>query len=258
MIMRTFLERFLYRKSHDSLVRVLLSWRLWVLGAAIGALAATTVYMLFPPPYRARAVVVIDHNLESVWEFAPAQNFYFLGRESRKLEELAWSDKTLGPVAKEFMGLSVSDLRNEILSLSHPADGGWQLWADHGDPALAEAIAGKWAEVFVDQIYAGMDTSLELELARMEVNEVLLKHQDMNPDEIQELINRMSVELDETSGISPWLEVYLAQGSGLAVTRSVLLSIYVLAGSVIGAMGLAGLTLFFIRSEEYDEYLAAA
>jgi capsular polysaccharide biosynthesis protein len=258
MIMRTFLDRFLYGKSHDSLVRVLMSWKLWVLGAAIGALAATAVYMLFPPPYRARAVVVIDHNLESVWKFAPAQNFYFLGRESRKLEELAWSDKTLDPVAEEFEGISVSDLRKEILSLSHPADGGWQLWADHEDRDLAEAIAGKWAEVFVDQIYAGMDTSMELELARMEVNEVLLQYPEMNPEEIHDLIDRMSVELDATSGISPWLEVYLAQGSDLVVARSVLLSIYVLAGSIIGAFGLMGLTLFFIRSEEYDEYLAVS
>ena len=193
-----------------------------------------------------------------MWEFAPAQNFYFLGRESRKLEELAWSDKTLDLVAAELDGITVSELRNDILSLSHPADGGWQLWADHEDRGLAEEIAGTWARIFVDQIYAGMDTSLELELARMEVNEVLLEYQDMNPEEIQELIDRMSIELDETSGISPWLEVYLAEGSDLVVARSVLLSIYVLAGSVIGALGLVSITLFFIRSEEYDEYLAVS
>jgi hypothetical protein len=252
------LNRLLYVDAHDSMVRVLQSWRLWFLGAAVGALVAAGIYLLFPPDFRARAVVVIDHNLESVWEFEPSQNFYFLGRETRKLEQLAWSDKTLELVAEQVDGVTVDELRNEILNLSHPADGGWHLWADHKDEATAEAIAGTWASVFVDQIYAGMDTSLDLELARMEVNEILLEYPEMNPEEVHDLIDRMSIELDKTSGISPWLEVYLAQGADLMVTRKILLSIYVLAGSVIGAVGLALITLFFIRSEEYDEYLADA
>lgn len=255
--MKRMVNRLLYVDAHDSMVRVFQSWRLWLLGAAVGALVAAGGYFVFPPAYRARAVVVIDHNLESVWEFMPSQNFYFLGRETRKLEQLAWSDKVLEPVAAEFDGISVSDLRNEILSLSQPSDGGWYLWADHEDQAVAEEIAGTWARVFVDQIYLGMDTSLDLELARMEVNEILLEYQNMNPDEVQELIDRMSIELDQTSGISPWLEVYLAQEAGLMVTRKVLLSVYVLMGSVVGAMGLALTTLLTIRSEEYDEYLAA-
>jgi hypothetical protein len=240
------------------MVRVLQSWRLWFLGAAVGALAAAGIYLLFPPDFRARAVVVIDHNLESVWEFEPSQNFYFLGRETRKLEQLAWSDETLGQVAEQVDGVTVDDLRNEILSLSHPADGGWHLWADHKEEATAEKIAGAWASVFVDEIYPGMDTSLDLELARMEVNEILLEYPEMNPEEVHDLIDRMSIELDKTSGISPWLEVYLAQGADLMVARKILLSIYVLVGSVIGAVGLALVTLFFIRSEEYDEYLADA
>lgn len=256
--MKRMVNRLLYVDAHDSMVRVLQSWRLWFLGAVVGALVAAGLYLLFPPDFRARAVVVIDHNLESVWEFEPSQNFYFLGRETRKLEQLAWSDKTLELVAEQVDGVTADGLRNEILSLSHPADGGWHLWADHEDEATAEAIAGTWATVFVDQIYAGMDTSLDLELARMEVNEILLEYPEMNPEEVHELIDRMSIELDQTSGISPWLEVYLAQGTDLMVTRKILLSIFVLAGSVIGALGLALITLFLIRSEEYDEYLADA
>lgn len=255
--MKRMMNRLMYVDAQDSMVRVFQSWRLWLLGAVVGALVAAGIYYLFPPAYRARAVVVIDHNLESVWEFTPSQNFYFLGRETRKLEQLAWSDKTLEPVADEFDGISVDELRNEVLSLSQPSDGGWYLWADHEDKTTAEEIAGTWARVFIDQIYQGMDTSLELELARMEVNEILLQYPDMNSDEVKELIDRMSVELDQTSGISPWLEVYLAQGSDLVVTRKVLLSIYVLAGSVVGAVGLALVTILSVRSEEYDEYLAA-
>jgi hypothetical protein len=256
--MKRIVNRFLYEDAHDSMVRVLQSWRLWFLGASLGALVAGGIYLLFPPDFRARAVVVIDHNLESVWEFAPSQNFYFLGRESRKLEELAWSDRTLELVADEFEGVSVGDLRNEILNLSQPADGGWHLWADHEDKATAEEIAGTWARVFIEQIYLGMDTSLELELARMEVNELLLEYPGMNPDEVHDLIDQMSIQLDQTSGISPWLEVYLAQGTELLVSRKVLLAVYVLAGSVIGAVGLALITFLFTRSEEYDEYLVDA
>jgi hypothetical protein len=247
-----------YVDSHDTVVRVLQSWRLWFGGAILGALLATLIYCVFPPDYRARAVVVIDHNLESVWEFAPAQNFYFLGRETRKLEELAWNDETMQLLVDEVDGFTVSKLRNEILSLSHPADGGWHLWADHPDRDTAEELAGAWARVFVEQIYAGMGTSEELEYQREEINKILLEYKGMNPDEVYNLIDRMSPLLDKTSGISPWLEVDLAQGENLMVTREVLLSVYVLAGSLIGACGMALATMVFYRVEDENEFLADA
>ena len=115
--MKRFMNHLTYVDSHDTVVRVLQSWRLWVGGALLGALLASLIYFIFPPDYRARAVVVIDHNLESVWEFAPAQNFYFLGRETRKLEELAWNDETMELLAAQVEGVTVAELRNEILSL---------------------------------------------------------------------------------------------------------------------------------------------
>lgn len=247
-----------YVDSHDSVVRVLQSWRLWLGGAVLGGLIASLIYFVLPPDYRARAVVVIDHNLESVWEFAPAQNFYFLGRETRKLEELAWNDDTLGMVAEEIDRVTVGELREEILSLSHPADGGWHLWADHSDKEMAEAIASAWAAVFVKQIYAGMETSAELEYQREEINKILLEHKTMNPEEVHNLIDVMSPLLDKTTGISPWLEVDLAQGENLLVTRKVLLSVYILAGSIIGACGLALGTMAFYRVEDENEILADA
>ncbi|MEN8242038.1 MAG: hypothetical protein ABFS17_08970 [Chloroflexota bacterium] len=256
--MKRFSNHLSYVDSHDTVVRMLQSWRLWLGGAVLGALIASLVYLVFPPDYRARAVVVIDHNLESVWEFAPAQNFYFLGRETRKLEELAWNDETLGLVTDEVDGVTVADLRNEILSLSHPADGAWHLWADHPDRDTAEEIAGAWADVFVEQIYTGMGTSAELEYQREEINKILLEHTAMNPDEVHNLIDEMSLLLDKTTGISPWLEVDLAQGDDLIVTRKVLQSVYILAGSLIGACGMALVTLVFYRVEDENEFLADA
>jgi hypothetical protein len=202
--------------------------------------------------------VVIDHNLESVWEFAPAQNFYFLGRETRKLEQLAWNDVTMQMVAEEVGGVTVSELRDEILSLSQPSDGGWHLWADHADQQVAEEIAGAWARAFVEQIYAGMSTSAELEQQREEINQILLENEGMNPDEVHDLIDVMSPLLDQTAGISPWLEVDLAQEEDLMVTHKVILSVYVLIGSFVGACGTALLAMMIFRVEEDDEFLVNA
>lgn len=256
--MKRLLNHLSYDDSHDSVVRVLQSWRMWLGGAVLGALIASLIYLVFPPDYRARAVVVVDHNLESVWKFAPAQNFYFLGRETRKLEILAWNDDTLGMVADDIDGITISELRTEILSLSHPADGGWYLWADHPDRDMAEEIAGAWADAFVDQIYAGMETSAELEYQREEINKILLDHKTMNPDEVHNLIDEMSLLLDKTTGISPWLEIDLAQGENLMVTRKVLQSVYILSGSLIGACVMAMATLVLYRVEDENEFLADA
>ena len=80
----------------------------------------------------------------------------------------------------------------------------------------------------------------------------------MGPDEIHNLIDVMSPLLDKTTGISPWLEVDLAQGENLMVTREVLLSVYVLAGSMIGACGLALAAFVFYREEDDNEFMANA
>jgi hypothetical protein len=256
--MKKFMNHLAYVDTHDSAVRVLQSWRLWIVGAVLGALLAALVYAVFPPPFRARAVVIIDHNLESVWEFAPAQNFYFLGRETRKLEQLAWNDDTMQMVVDEVGGVTISELREKILNLSQPSDGGWHLWADHPDEETAEQIASAWAQAFVEQIYAGMDTSAELERQRQAINEILLENQDMNPDEVHDLIDVMSPLLDDTTGISPWLEVDLAQGEDLLVTRKVILSVYILIGSVIGACSLAFYALLMFRVEDDNEFMVDA
>ncbi|MDP2776372.1 MAG: hypothetical protein Q8O48_01910, partial [Anaerolineales bacterium] len=53
--------------SLDDIIRLLKAWRFWVLGAMLGALIGAAVYFIATPPYRARATVNVDFNLEQAW-----------------------------------------------------------------------------------------------------------------------------------------------------------------------------------------------
>lgn len=251
--MKKAVERILGVDSHDTLVKVLQSWRLWLLGAVAGALFAWAVYALFPPPYRARAIIVIDHNLEEVWDFAPSDNFYFLARETRKLKNLAWSDETIQRVVDQVEGTDIAGLRDEILMMTQPADGGWYLWAEDRHPERAEEIANAWAYAFRDQIFEGMETSAELEQMREEINQYLLENPGMQAHEVQRLIEQTEPLLAQTKGISPYLDVYVAQSEDLYTGRSVGQPVYLLAGSAAGAFGAALAALLVSRPEKDDD-----
>ena len=100
--------------SLDDLIRLLKAWRFWVLGALAGALLGTALFYLAPPPYRARATVNVDFNLEEAWpEETDRQQFYYLERETRKLEEIAWSDAVMQEVSQA-SGVGVSALRGDM------------------------------------------------------------------------------------------------------------------------------------------------
>ena len=80
----------------EDLVRLLRAWRFWISSAMLGALIAAAVYSIFPPPYQARATVNVDFNLEQAWpKDVDRQQFYYLEREVRKLEESRDSDPSL-------------------------------------------------------------------------------------------------------------------------------------------------------------------
>jgi capsular polysaccharide biosynthesis protein len=143
----------------EDLIRLLRAWRFWVLGAMAGALIAVAAYYIVPPPYRARATVNVDFNLEQAWpQDVDRQQFYYLEREVRKLEEIALSDDVIGPLSSEF-GIPVEELRAGKLQLSQPAEAGWHFYADDPNPQMAANLASAWANAFVqkteEEIQAG-------------------------------------------------------------------------------------------------------
>ena len=138
--------------SSDDLIRLLKAWKFWVLGAAVGALIGAAVYFLFPPDYRARTTVNVDFNLEEAWpQETDRQQFYYLERETRKLEEIAWSDEVMDSLSSS-QQIPVEELRSGKLHLSQPAEAGWHFYADDQDPRRAQDIAAWWAMSFTDGV----------------------------------------------------------------------------------------------------------
>jgi capsular polysaccharide biosynthesis protein len=148
--------------SLDDLIRLLKAWRFWVLGTLVGALLGGALFYIAPPPYRARATVNVDFNLEEAWpQETDRQQFYYLERETRKLVEIAWSDAVMQSVA-DASGVDVSTLREKVLSLSQPAEAGWHFYADKRDPAQAASIASTWALAFTEQAQGDMAAQVGL------------------------------------------------------------------------------------------------
>lgn len=157
--------------SPDALIRLLKAWRFWVLGAILGAGIGAAVYFVAPPPYRARATALVDFNLEQALpQDTDRQHFYYLERETRKLEEIAWSDEVMGRVASE-SGISVGSLRNGTLDLSQPAEGGWHFYAEDMDAKQAEQLASAWAQGFADSAQQRIDSGELNSFIRLEVTQ---------------------------------------------------------------------------------------
>ena len=138
--------------SPDDLIRLLKAWKFWVLGAIVGALSGAAIYSIVPPDYQARATVNVDFNLEEAWpQETDRQQFYYLERETRKLEEIAWSDDVMDALSTS-QQIPVEQLRGEKLHLSQPAEAGWHFYVDDRDPQRAQEIASKWAMSFTESV----------------------------------------------------------------------------------------------------------
>jgi len=220
----------------DDLINLLQAWRFWLLSGLVGALLGGLAYVIFPPDFRARATVVVDFNMEESWPVdSDRELFYYLEREARKLEEVATSDKTLGLVADEVGNITVSVLRDGILELSEPADGGWHFYAHASSPERAEQLASVWAETFVMEVQSGIKTALALDAAR--------KALEVNPTETE--ILAYMAELESGSiGITPELQISPAQLSELNPQRRVSLANYIFAGAM-SLMALSALGILF-------------
>ena len=155
----------------DDLIRLLKAWRFWMLGAIIGAVIGAAVYYIVPPPFRAKATVNVDFNLEQAWpKDTDRQQFYYLERETRKLEEIAWSDDVMSKVSSK-IGIPVEVLRGGKLLLSQPAEAGWHFYADDKDSKVAAMLASSWAEAFVAQAQAEVKSGSISEFVKLEVTQ---------------------------------------------------------------------------------------
>jgi len=223
-------------------LRLLRAWRFWLLGALLGGLLGAGWYNLFPPEYRARATVVIDFNAEQAWPGSPDNElFYYLEREARKLEEVAWADETLQKVADE-TGFTVSVLRTVKLELSQPQDGGWHFYATDAEALVAVKLASAWATAFTDNTLTGIQTAVELDAAR--------KALEANPDE-PALKDKIAALEAQSLGITPALQISPAQIQNLPVSRKTGLGTYVLSGAAIFLVVSSFLFLLFPRKKEH-------
>lgn len=162
---------FLTSPSLDDLIRLLKAWRFWMLGAIFGAMLGAAVYYAVPPPFRAQATVNVDFNLEQAWpQDTDRQQFYYLERESRKLEEIAWSDDVMGQLSSQF-AIPVENLRGDKLHLSQPAEAGWHFYADDKDSQIADLLASTWAETFVAKAQADIKAGNINEFVKLEATQ---------------------------------------------------------------------------------------
>jgi hypothetical protein len=163
--------------SLPDLTRLLRAWRFWLL------------------------------NLEQAWpQDTDRQQFYYLEREIRKLEEIAWSDAVLQAVADADGKVTVRELREGKLQLSQPAEAGWHFYADDKDSQRAEALASAWAQAFADAAQANVSAQ---------------------------------------AGLNSFIKIEVTQSANLPKQRSVSLSSYLLAGTVSAWFVGAFVFLFF-------------
>ena len=148
--------------SLDDLIRLLKAWRFWTIGSILGALLGTAFFYLAPSPYQARATVLVDFNLEEAWpEETDRQQFFYLERETRKLEDIAFSDQILNMLSSE-LSIPVDELRDGKLRLSQPAEGGWHFYAEDKNPEIAQQLAGSWAQAFAARVTENVANSTDL------------------------------------------------------------------------------------------------
>lgn len=195
----------------DDLIHVLRAWRFWLLGALVGALAGGAAYYLAPPPYRARATVNVDFHLEQAWpQNTDREQFYYLERETRKLEEVATSDSVLGAVVVQVAGTDLGQLRGGGLILSQPGNGGWHFFAEDRDPKRAVELASAWAEAFANQV-------------------------------------QKQVAAAPAGGLEPFITADPVQVDGLVAHRAVSVSLYLLGGAIV-VLALAILIVLFVHA----------
>lgn len=197
--------------SMDDLIRLLKAWRFWSLGVLIGGLMSAAIYFIAPPPYRTHATVLVDFNLEQAWpQETDRQQFYYLEREVRKLEEIAFSDAVLEAVVETNQNVTIQELRGGMLSLSQPAEGGWHFYVKDETPERAAALASLWAQTFAGQV---------------------------------------RIQAATANGLNSFIEATVTQTAQLPFERSIPMSTYLFVGAVAFLAVGSFVVLFFAKSK---------
>ncbi len=183
--------------SIDDLMRLLRAWRFWILAAVVGAVIGAAVFFLAPPSYRTRATVHVDFHLEQAWpQETDRQQFYYLERETRKLEEIAWSDAVMQKVSAE-SGIPVKQLRAGKLQLSQPEQGGWHFYADDRKAEVSSKLASAWAQAFTTAVTQAVSSSADLD-----------RFIEATPTQVENLSSKRSISLSAyllAGMIAAWL-----------------------------------------------------
>lgn len=225
--------------SSDDLTRLLKAWRFWLLAALIGGLLGALIYFLAPPAYRVRATVQIDFNIEEAYKpTQDKQSFYYVEREVRKLEDLAYSDAVMRSVVDKVSGVTVNELREGKLLLSQPGDAGWHFFAEDSDPQRAKALASAWASAFNDKVKEAASASMTLQSYHAQIETGC-------GTECADLESRIADLESRAQGISPYVESSLLQSENLTAKRKLNLSTYILVGAIV-SMILGALAILFI------------
>jgi hypothetical protein len=104
----------------------------------------------------------VDFNLEQAWpQETDRQQFYYLERETRKLEEIAWSDEIMESLSSDFL-VRVEELRDGKLKLSQPSEAGWHFYAEDRNRQYAQDLASTWASLFVENVRENVASSTGL------------------------------------------------------------------------------------------------
>jgi hypothetical protein len=226
-------KRILSAPNSENFTDALSAWRLLLVAALIGGLIGAAIYQLWVPPFRAMSKVVVDQNLEQALPEAPDREvFYFLERETQKLEELAWSDTVLEQVTIQVEGIKLSDLRGGLLQLSQPGDGGWRFYGVNSSPEKAKQLAKSWANIFTEEVQKAVNSANELIAVKKELTGLT----DNLSAETE--LKRTSLEAREKTleaesiGLHPEIQVSLSQKKEIVAERTIQMGVYIFAGAI--------------------------
>ena len=179
--------------------------------------------------------------------------FYFLERETQKLEELAWSDAVLAQVAAEIKGVNVSDLRNGFLQLSQPGDGGWKFYGISQSSEQARQLSKFWAKAFITNVQQAVLSSNELVAVKNEISG-LENNLSTESQQRRESLEAKVLELEGSSfGLHPEIQVYHSQKKDLIVERITPMGSYIFTGAVSTVFIMLVVLVIFIKTNGQDD-----